>query len=145
MTVQRTPAARFALVAGAIYLVVAVLGFVLTGASGFAADNGPRLLGLFMINPLHNVVHLALATAWLVSVTRPGWSRIVNLAIGSVLGLVTVLGFAHVLTFLCIMSLGDPDNFLHLATACVALYFGSVGAESLERVASARHRSGAAV
>ena len=25
-------------------------------------------------------------------------------------------------------ALGDPDNFLHLATATLALYFGSVAA-----------------
>ena len=29
-------------------------------------------------------------------------------------------------------GLADPDNFLHLATATLALYFGSAGAESAQ-------------
>jgi hypothetical protein len=34
---------------------------------------------------------------------------------------VAVLGFVGALRFLPIDSLGDPDNFLHLATAALAL------------------------
>ena len=52
-----------------------------------------------------------------------------NIGIGAVLGLVTILGFANVLSFLGIDGLADPDNFLHLVTASMSLYFGSAGAE----------------
>jgi hypothetical protein len=34
------------------------------------------------------------------------------------------------LSFLGINGLGDPDNFLHLVTASMSLYFGSAGAEA---------------
>lgn len=127
----RTPASAFASVFGLAYLAAGLAGFVLTGFSGFAAMNGPRLFGLFMVNPMHNLVHLALGAAWLVAARWHDAARIANVAIGSALGLVTVLGFAHVLTFLGIHSLGDPDNFLHLASATLALYYGTVGAERL--------------
>jgi hypothetical protein len=127
----RTPASTFAVVFGLTYLVAGVAGFALTGFSGFTAMDGPRLLGLFMVNPMHNVVHLALAAVWLVAARWHHAARIANVAIGAVLGLVTFLGFAHTLTFIGIHSLADPDNFLHLASATLALYYGTVGAERL--------------
>jgi hypothetical protein len=127
----RTPATTFATVFGLVYLAAGLCGFVLTGFHGFAAMDGPRLFGLFMVNPMHNLVHLALAAVWLVAARSHRSARIANVAIGTVLGLVTILGFAHVLMFLGIHSLGDPDNFLHLASATLALYFGTIGAERL--------------
>lgn len=127
----RTPASVFALAFGLVYLAVAVLGFALTGMHGFATMGGPKLLGLFMINPLHNFVHLPLAVIWLAAAPRAKSDKIANLFIGGLLGLVTVLGFEHLVTFLGIQSLGDPDNFLHLATATLALCFGPIGADRL--------------
>ena len=47
-----------------------------------------------------------------------------------VLGLVTVLGIFDVMGILGMSGLADPDNFLHLATATLALYFGSLAAGS---------------
>jgi len=126
-----TPARAFAVVFGFSYLAVGVVGFYFTGFHGFAAMDGPKLLGVFMINPLHNLVHIALGAAWLVGSRTHQAARLVNLAIGGLLGLVTVLGFAHCLMFLGIPDLGAPDNFLHLLSATLALYFGSLGADRL--------------
>jgi hypothetical protein len=61
---------------------------------------------------------------------------VANLAIGIVLGLVTVLGFFEGLGMLGMSGLADPDNFLHLMTATVALYFGSVAAGGTDRAVS---------
>ena len=126
-----TPARAFAAIFGLTYLAVGVVGFFFTGFHGFAAMNGPKLLGVFMVNPLHNLVHIALGAAWLVAARSHHRARLVNLAIGGLLGLVTVLGFAHFLMFLGIPDLGAPDNFLHLLSATLALYFGSLGADRL--------------
>jgi hypothetical protein len=130
-TSLRTPASAFAVVFGLTYLIAGLAGFAITGFRGFAAMDGPRLLGLFMVNPMHNLVHLTLAAVWLVAARWHAAARIANAAIGTALGLVTILGFAHILMFLGIHSLGDPDNFLHLASATLALYFGTIGAERL--------------
>jgi hypothetical protein len=128
---SRSPASIFALLFGLAYLAAGLAGFAATGLHGFASMDGPRLLGLFMVNPLHNVVHLTIAAVWLLAASRHTAARIANLALGTTLGLVTVLGFGHVLMFLGIHSLGDPDNFLHLVSATLALYFGSIGADRL--------------
>jgi hypothetical protein len=136
--ISRSPAGIFAFTFGAVYLAAGVAGFAVTGFHGFASMEGPRLLGLFMVNPLHNVVHLTIAAIWLLAASRHTAARVANLAIGTALGLVTVLGFAHVLMFLGIHSLGDPDNFLHLMSATLALYFGSIGADRLTTDPAAR-------
>ena len=126
---RRAPVQIFSLLFGAIYALVGVVGFVVTGFDGFAASDPSGTLIVFGLNPLHNIVHLLLGVAWIAASRTPEASRIVSLAFGTVLGLVAVLGFLGALRFLAIDSLGDPDSFLHLATAALALYFGTVGAE----------------
>jgi hypothetical protein len=127
-TVRRwSPAQKFAAVFGAVYLAVGVAGFVLTGFGDFAGHDHHTLV-IFAVNPLHNVVHLVLALGWLVGAARHRTARLANLAMGVLLGLVTVLGAVGGLGMLGMSGLADPDNFLHLATATLSLYFGSVAA-----------------
>ena len=122
-----TPAQRFAAVFGLVYFVVGAAGFAVTGGHDFAGmDHGTLLI--FSVNPLHNVIHLVLGIAWLAAAPRHQAARLANLAIGVVLGLVTVLGFVGVTGMLGMSGFADPDNFLHLATATLALYFGSLAA-----------------
>jgi hypothetical protein len=54
-----SPVQRIAQVFGIVFILVAVLGFVTSGMS-MEADpaTAPKLLGLFPVNVLHNVVHL---------------------------------------------------------------------------------------
>jgi Domain of unknown function (DUF4383) len=122
------PAQRFALAFGVVYLLVGAAGFAVTGVHDFTGMDHHKLL-IFAVNPLHNVIHLALGLIWLASVARQGAARAANLAVGVVLGLVTVLGFFGGMGMLGMSGLADPDNFLHLATATLALYFGSAGAD----------------
>jgi hypothetical protein len=130
-----TPAQRFAAVFGVVYLLVGLAGFALTGITDFSDHNHATLL-IFAVNPLHNVIHLVLGVAWLAAAPRHRTARVANLAIGVVLGLVTVLGFVGVTDMLGMSGFADPDNFLHLATATLALYFGSVAAGGPERDAA---------
>lgn len=62
-TPDRHPAQWLALIIGVTYTIVGLVGFALTGFSGFAAPEGELLLGVFEINPLHNVVHLVIGLA----------------------------------------------------------------------------------
>jgi Domain of unknown function (DUF4383) len=124
-----SPAQRFALAFGVVYLLVGLAGFAVTGLHPFAGLHHHTLL-VFAVNPLHNIVHVVLGAAWLAAAPRHRAARAVNLALGGVLGLVTVLGFVGVMGMLGMSGLADPDNFLHLATATLALYFGSAAAEA---------------
>ena len=131
-----TPAQRFAAAFGLVYLAVGIAGFAVTGFQDFAGHDHHTLL-IFAVNPLHNVVHLVLGAVWLAAAPRHGAARLANLALGVVLGLVTVLGFFGGMGLLGMSGLADPDNFLHLATATLALYFGSVAAGTDNRGAAA--------
>jgi hypothetical protein len=124
-----TPAQRFALLFGAVYVAVGIAGFAVTGFHDFTGMHHDTLL-IFSVNPAHNVIHLALGLAWLATAPHHRAAKAVNLTIGVVLGLVTVLGLFDGMGILGMSGLADPDNFLHLATATLALYFGSLAAGS---------------
>jgi len=124
-----TPAQRFALLFGLVYLAVGVAGFAVTGFSDFAGMHHDKLL-VFSVNPAHNLIHLAMGLAWLAAAPHHRPAKAANLCFGVVLGLVTVLGLFDGMGILGMSGLADPDNFLHLATATLALYFGSLAAGS---------------
>lgn len=125
----KSPAQTFALVFGAVYLLVGIAGFLVTGFDNFVGRTYDDVLILFPVNPLHNIVHLAVGALWLGAAAKHASAKSVNMLIGIVYALVTVLGFLGALKFLAIEGPGSADNFLHLASAGLALYFGSAGAE----------------
>lgn len=123
---SKTVEQKFAVVAGFVYLGIGLVGFFVTGFSGLVATSDAALLGIFTLNPFHNIVHIALGAIWLMAgyaLTAAG-AEGVNFAIGGIYLLATVLG---VLGYLALLNVGhhaDPDNFLHLATGLVAMAFG---------------------
>jgi hypothetical protein len=111
-----------ALVFGAVYLLVGIVGFFWTGGSHFADRGGhDMLIGLFMINPLHNIVHIVIGLAGLalartLSGARTyGWLLFVGYAAASVYGFIAI---DKSWDFLAINS---ADNFLHVITALIGL------------------------
>jgi len=126
---RTSPNRLVATVFGAVYLVVGALGFAVTGGVGFIATEGGLLLGIFEVNPLHNVAHLligaALLIAGLVSVRA---ARATNAIIGAAYLLLGIVGFFLVGTAANILALNTFDHFLHLASALVLLGVG-IGAE----------------
>lgn len=121
-TSAKSPAQMFALVFGVVYLLVGILGFVL------APDEGDKLFGVFQVNLLHNIVHLAVGALFLFGSRTHAAAKQVNLLIGVVYGLVALLGFANILVE-DLLDANAADDFLHLASAVLALYFGTAGAE----------------
>ena len=123
----RTPAQWAALVLGAVYLVVGVAGWFVT--ESFTGHDEDAVLLVLHVNGVHNVVHLALGLVWLGASTRPDWTRAVHLLFGAVLVLVAVVGLTGALdTLLNIEDAAALDNYVHLATGAVALWFGTAGA-----------------
>lgn len=123
----RTPAQWTALIFGVVYLLIGVAGwFVTNDFTGL--DDDADLLG-FHLNGAHNVVHLALGVVWIAASTRFDWARAINALFGAVLIVVCIAGLSGVLDeLLNIENAAEPDNYLHLATGAIALYFGTVGA-----------------
>lgn len=128
-TQSRTPAQTFALLFGAVYVLVGIVGFF--AADQLTGGSTHDKLILFPLNYLHNIVHLAIGGLWLFASRSHATAKTVNLLIGAVYLLVAILGFTGIdlmHTLLNVHSSGDADNFLHLGSAIAALYFGTAGA-----------------
>ena len=132
---RSSPAHLFALVGGAVYVLGGIIGFAITGVTGFA-ENSDKALLVFDINPFHNVVHLGIG-AFLIGASRvkgPDVTAGIVIGSGIVLLLATALGALGALDNL--LSIDDrlaADNFLHLGTAIAAIAIGSLPGESVSR------------
>jgi ABC-type transport system involved in multi-copper enzyme maturation permease subunit len=122
-TSDRHPAQWLALAIGIAYAVAGLVGFALTGFRGFAEPGGELLLGVFEINPLHNVVHLVIGVAG-VALWRPlararlyGWLLAAGYGLTFLYGLF-VAGSDEPANFL---ALNQGDNWLHLFSALAGL------------------------
>ena len=114
----RSPAQTLALIIGVVYLLVGLAGFILEPGtlSEWVGQTDHRLLGIFEINGLHNLVHLLVGVAGIaLARTLPG-ARTYGLALLVAYGLVAIYGFI-VGNDDAILSLNAADNWLHLFSA----------------------------
>lgn len=115
-------ATRLAFGLGIVYVLVGLVGFAVTGFSGFADTHGPTLL-IFELNPLHNIVHLGVGAGLIAGAAAGGAGlRVVATTIAAVYALVGVLGLFIQDTALNILALNTADNFLHLGSAVLLFY-----------------------
>lgn len=114
-TTRRSLNQTLALVFGAVYALVGILGFFVSGDVDFAGEDGASLLG-FDVNGLHNVVHLLIGVALLAASRTHAAARSANLAIGAVYVLLGILGPFINDTGADIIGLNGADHFLHLAS-----------------------------
>ena len=111
-----------ALVFGAIYLAVGIIGF-LPFLGGSVTMTNSKLLGLFNINLLHNLVHVVIGIAGLAAVTSLPNARRFCQVVGVILLLLGVIG-AVLPNPLGLLYIGELDVPLHLVTGAVLAYFG---------------------
>jgi hypothetical protein len=124
-----------ALVFGAIYLLVGVLGLIpFFGGSYTQTDN--NLLGFVPINLLHNIVHLVIGLAGLAAAATVAASRRYGQIFGVVLLALGILG-VFVSNPFNLVPIGGFDIAIHLATGAILAYFGFVNAPAIGRAAAA--------
>lgn len=134
---RNSPNRIVAVIFGAVYLLVGLLGFAVTGGVGFVATEGGLLLGVFEVNPLHNVAHLLIGAALLIGgIVSAAAAKAVNGTVGAAYLLLGIVGFFIADTGANILALNTADHFLHLASAIVLLGV-AVGTERSGRVATA--------
>ncbi|TQN40845.1 uncharacterized protein DUF4383 [Blastococcus colisei] len=106
---------------GAVYLLVGIVGFFVTGFDDFFAHDTNETLLWFEINGMHNVVHIVIGIAGLLlsrtlaGARTYGWLLAVGYAAAFVYGLIAI---GETWDFL---SINAADNVLHIATALVGL------------------------
>lgn len=111
---------RLAQVIGVAYVLVGVLGFFVTGFDDFASPTpDEKLLGVFQLNPLHNIVHLLIGFGGLALYKRRDTARAYGAALVAGYGLTFVYGLfvAGQETAANFISLNAADNGLHLVSA----------------------------
>lgn len=100
---------------GVVLLAVGVLGFFMPSP----------LLGLFMVDPLHNIIHIASGAVGLIMINMgDAMGRMYLIIFGLVYLVVAALGFMTGDSVLGIIMVNGPDNWLHAAIAAVFLVVG---------------------
>ncbi len=123
----------FAQVMGILFVAIGVLGFVpglkspppLSAPHLAAAGGYGLLLGVFPVNWLHNLVHLAIGFwGWNASPST-GAARRFARSLAFVYGGLAVMGLIPVLnTTFGLVPVFGHDVWLHAGTAAIAAYFG---------------------
>lgn len=124
----------FALVFGIIYVLAGLAGFI-PGLVVHGPDMPPiavdalygRVLGLFPVNILHSLVHLALGVWGIAAYRSYAGSRAYGRGLAVIYGVLTLLGLIPATnTLFGLVPLYGNDIWLHALTAIVAAYFGWV-------------------
>jgi Domain of unknown function (DUF4383) len=106
---------------GAIYLLVGIVGFFITGFGDFFAhDTGETLLG-FEINGMHNVVHILIGAAGLVLSRTLAGARTYGWLLAVGYGAAFIYGLLAINETWDFLSINAADNVLHILTALVGL------------------------
>jgi hypothetical protein len=100
---------------GAVFVLVGLAGFVVSGGHHPVGADGGELLGLFQVNVLHNVVHIAVG-AVLVAAAIVGsrQARLANTVFGVTYLVLFVAGLVLIGTSANVIALNGADNVLHL-------------------------------
>jgi hypothetical protein len=137
---DRTPVQSLAALVGVVFLLVGVLGFIpgITthyGDLSFAGhDSGAKLLGIFQVSILHNIVHLLFGVAGLVLAKSADGARTFLLGGGSVYLLLWILGLAGGGDWI---PANTADNWLHFVLGLAMILAGvAAGRARTTRVAS---------
>lgn len=103
-----------ATVLGIVLVVVGLLGFV----------NNP-VLGIFLVNPLHDVIHIVTGLVLLAGAYSSLGSSLALKIIGIVYAIVAVIGFFMVMDGMMLgMAMNEADKWLHVVLAIVILIAG---------------------
>ncbi len=122
------PAARrwtipqtLALLIGLAYTAIGIIGFFMTGFDNFTEHTGEKVL-VFAINPLHNVVHLAIGVLGILMSLRLGSARAFGWLLFLVYGAAFVYGlFAVDREDINFLDINWADNWLHLGSSLLGL------------------------
>src|SRR5256886_14592668 len=110
---------------GIVFLAVGILGFV-PGISAPGPEGMPMLLGIFMVNTAHSMVHIASGAVFLfASMAGAGAASLWFKLFGLVYAVVAVLGFMPPNGMLLGLISNNPaDTWLHVVLAAAMLLIG---------------------
>jgi hypothetical protein len=113
MGLNRIVAAVF----GVVYLAAGITGFVMASP----------IFGLFPVNVLHNIVHLALGAILLWGMLNTASAVLANRWVGVLLIVLGVIGFFVGTSLDALVPLGGNDVWLHLGSGIILLGVSLMG------------------
>jgi hypothetical protein len=122
---MRSTAQLGALIFGIVFLLIGILGLFVENGMAMDADmeSAGRVLGLFPVNVLHNVVHLAFG-AWGIAAARSHEGARTYGRIGAgIYAALVVLAFLSP-TLFGLVPIGGNDIWLHAVLALGLAYVG---------------------
>jgi Domain of unknown function (DUF4383) len=129
----KAPVQIAALIFGVVFLLVGVAGFIpgltthLDMLTWAGHHSGSRLLGIFAVSVLHNIVHLAFGVIGVIAARRFAWSRIYLIGGGVVYAVLWLYGLLiDRNTSMNFVPLNDADNWLHLGLAIAMIALGAI-------------------
>lgn len=141
-TGAKTPAQIYAYAVGGVLLLVGLIGFAADSAfdTGQGIDGG-KLLGIFEVNGIHNLVHIASGLLLLAVAPKRATARYGVIAFGLVYGLVTLIGLIDGQDVLALIPVNPGDNVLHIALTATALLAGFLSSDDDARTTRNRGRT----
>ena len=134
---DRTPVQSLAALVGAVFLLVGILGFIpgITthyGDLSFAGhDSGAKLLGIFQVSILHNIVHLLFGVVGLALAKSAEGARTFLIGGGVVYLVLWLLGIVGGGDWI---PVNTADNWLHFVLGAGMIALGFVtGRETARR------------
>lgn len=110
----------FAKVIGVILLLIGIMGYI----PGLTPNH--MLFGIFMVTPMHNVIHLLSGAIFLAVGFSENWelARKTTLVFAAIYAILTVIGFISPDNAVMGIPMNMADNVLHLVITVTALMFG---------------------
>jgi hypothetical protein len=121
---NRTPAQLYALIFGAVLLVVGILGFFADATFSAGSNVEGSNFIIFEVNAWHNIVHIVSGALGLALMGTAAGARAFALGFGIVYLAVTVWGFITGDSVIGLLPVNLADNFLHLVIALVGIAAG---------------------
>jgi hypothetical protein len=141
----RTPVQTASLLVGIVFLVVGVAGFIpgITthyGDMSFAGhDSMAKLLGIFMVSVLHNIVHLLFGIAGIMFARSAAAARNYLIAGGVIYLVLWIYGLViDQMSAANFVPINTPDNWLHLVLGVGMIGLGAVLGRRVGRPAVSR-------
>lgn len=126
---SRSPAQLYALVLGALLVVVGIAGFFWSASFALGTSAGVEqdfLLDLLAVNGWHNLLHVATGAAGLALAASYAAARLYALTLGLAYALLALLGAAAESndTLFGLLAVNTEDNVLHLLIAAGGMAAG---------------------
>lgn len=127
---------RLSQVFGIVFILVGLIGFAVTGGSMDASmATAPKLLGLFPLNVLHNLVHLLFGVWGVLGARTLGGAKNYLMGAGIIYLVLAICGYVVPDGF-GLVPLGGADIGLHALLGVVLLAAGLATARNADTVAA---------